>query len=355
MARSPASQYGKIVEQLESNRRQTMVALQRMGSGRLSAMLARAAKVAQHNLPPANATFTSVTKRQAMMQLSIVTRDVSKSVEAITRGVAHKAATSATQHQLTFLTKAETLFQGASGIGPRIEDAVQLDAAVAGADASVLRRISTDPGHRGDKAQQGVMDRYGLGVLQRFEEVIQEGLLGAEDWSSTRARLTDESTWLESHPRYWAERIVRTECMAAYNRTGHEMMRQAEDAIGECVRILCATFDDRTSWDSYQVHGQVRRMNEPFEDGDGRLYMVPPNRPNDREIVVLHALEWPVPEELLPRSDDEVLEAWTRAKRKGAPPPRPRMSTVKGFGEVPDAAPQEAENDGAEEAVPDTE
>lgn len=637
MARN-ASQYSKILEQLESTRRQAMVAMQRMGSARLAAMLARAAKVAERNLPPANGTFTSVTKRQAMTQLSIVTKDLQKAVDAIVRGTAHKAATAASQSQLEFLVKAESMFRGSTGIGPRVEDAVQLDTAVAGADASVLRRVSTDPNYRGEKAKQGVMDRYGASTMQRFEEVIQESMLSGEDWASARMRLTDESMWLESHPRFWAERIVRTECllgdtlvsgavvnaalrrwydgnvveivteggrkftttpnhpmltrrswvhagelnegdylvcycgekhfgtsgdehvtappttiaeifdslsavgvgerrrtaepdfhgdgrngyvdilrphrvlevgsfaplykpvtnrifspsnvvgsgfcrtcgrllsiqhqpcrcgvtwgnalfqqavhnevltnpkfigelfdaitskealayilsdpllvagvaellesvggcigtvsdnsslaqdafdgvragmqlgsnplgaqpseiefdrvvsirwlefhghvynlatphgyytingaytgntMAAYNRAGHEVMRQAEDAVGKCVRILCAHFDDRTGWDSYQVHGQVRRMEEPFEDGEGRLYMVPPNRPNDREIVILHAVEWPLPEELLPKSDEEVLAAWMRQRKKGVPPPRPKMSTVKGFGIVP--------------------
>lgn len=334
MARN-ASQYSKILEQLESTRRQAMVAMQRMGSARLAAMLARAAKVAKRNLPPSNGTFTSVTKRQAMMQLSIVTKDLQKAVDAIVRGTAHKAATAASQSQLEFLGKAESMFRGSTGIGPRVEDAVQLDTAVAGADASVLRRVSTDPNYRGEKAKQGVMDRYGASTMQRFEEVIQESMLSGEDWASARMRLTDESMWLESHPRFWAERIIRTETMAAYNRAGHEVMRQAEDAVGKCVRILCAHFDDRTGWDSYQVHGQVRRMEEPFEDGEGRLYMVPPNRPNDREIVILHAVEWPLPEELLPKSDEEVLAAWMRQRKKGVPPPRPKMSTVKGFGIVP--------------------
>jgi hypothetical protein len=35
----------------------------------------------------------------------------------------------------------------------------------------------------------------------------------------------------------------------------------------------------------------VRRLTEPFEDNHGRIYMMPPNRPNDREVVVIVPVE----------------------------------------------------------------
>ena len=53
---------------------------------------------------------------------------------------------------------------------------------------------------------------------------------------------------------------------------------------------LVAVFDDRTGEDSKFVHSKVRRLMEPFHDRV-RDYQHPPNRPNDREVVVLVPLD----------------------------------------------------------------
>jgi len=175
-------------------------------------------------------------------------------------------------------------------------------------------------------------------VVSRFEATMQSALLTNQPWAETRQALIGDSEWLQQAPLSWAERICRVEAMAALNRAGHECMRQAEEELGPMLRILCAIFDDRTAADSYAVHGQVRRMDEPFDTWTG-LCMVPPARPNDRECVVPHMQDWPLPPELIPRSDDEVAQRWaeqTRSKKHpgGRPgmPPRPLMSTVPGFG-----------------------
>lgn len=115
--------------------------------------------------------------------------------------------------------------------------------------------------------------------------------------------------------------------MGAYNRAGWEANREADDQLGDMVKILSATFDDRTGSDSFAVHGQIRRPDEAFESWFG-LYQHPPNRPNDREIVVPHRISWPIPEYLKWRADDEIKARWTREKRKGPPPERPKMTTI---------------------------
>ncbi len=114
---------------------------------------------------------------------------------------------------------------------------------------------------------------------------------------------------------------------AAYNRSGWEGAREAHDQLGDVCKILSATFDDRTGWDSYQVHGQIRRIDEPFVSAFGR-YMHPPNRPNDREVVVPHRLSWSIPKYLVWKTDADVLERWRYEGRKGPPPPRPQPMTT---------------------------
>lgn len=79
--------------------------------------------------------------------------------------------------------------------------------------------------------------------------------------------------------------------------------------------------------DSIAVHGQVRRVSEAFQSWFGP-YMHPPNRPNDREVVVPHNVAWALPDALKPRSDAEVAARWALEGRTGSPPPRPLMSTI---------------------------
>ena len=108
-------------------------------------------------------------------------------------------------------------------------------------------------------------------------------------------------------------------------------------ASNRSYKILSETFDDRTEWDSYNDHGEVRLPEEEFEfvssSGESWGFQHPPNRPNDRSTVLPHRTRWPLPDELRPRTQDEVEEAWVREGHKSEMPERPEMSTVPGFGE----------------------
>lgn len=133
---------------------------------------------------------------------------------------------------------------------------------------------------------------------------------------------------LETSDGYFAINGAYTgNTMGAYNRAGWETIRAADDELGDMCKILSAVFDDRTGWDSYQAHGQIRLPDEAFAWAGG-LYQAPPNRPNDREVVVPHRISWPIPDDLAWRGDGEVAAAWKRDRRKGSPPGRPLMTTI---------------------------
>lgn len=87
--------------------------------------------------------------------------------------------------------------------------------------------------------------------------------------------------------RGWAERIVRTEGMYAYNAGSVEEMGEQKAArFPDLKKRAIATFDRRTAQDSYPMHAQTRELHEDFEDGKGRRGQHPPLRPNDREVVI---------------------------------------------------------------------
>jgi hypothetical protein len=84
--------------------------------------------------------------------------------------------------------------------------------------------------------------------------------------------------------RWKADRIFRTELFNGYNSAHLESLTAARDVYEiPLKKSAITTFDSRTGTDSYPMHGQVRELEENFVDGDGRRFLHPPGRPNDRE------------------------------------------------------------------------
>lgn len=213
--------------------------------------------------------------------------------------------------------------------GLPIDEAMVFDRAKSGANASLLRRLSDDP-----ETGPGILSRYSMNTIGDFEDILQMGLLTGASNGDVVDDLMDASPFLQGNPAFWAERIARTESMNAYNHASWESVRSVEDQTDEdMLKIIIEIDDDRTAWDSYAVHGQVRRTDEPFEwisyKGVAEYYMYPPNRPNDRATVVAWNPAWgPIPEEMRPYDDEMYISAWYEVYKKRSPPRRPQMTTL---------------------------
>lgn len=267
--------------------------------------------------------FTLAQLRATLRQVEEVLRPLQKGLRGMIASEARVAAEASASGALDYLQSAEKRFRGVNQ-PLALREAGLLDSAVAGSESSVLRRIASNPD---DPRQAGVLQRYSAGVLDDFEETLRLRFVARKPWDEVRDELVEKSPFLQGKPAFWAERIVRTEVMAANNRANFEVLRQAADELGDMVKILSCVMDNRTGADSIAVHGQIRRPEEAFESWFG-LFQHPPDRPNDRAIVVPHRLSWPIPAELAPRPDAEVDARWRLEKRKGSPPARPNMSTV---------------------------
>lgn len=270
-------------------------------------------------------TFTEAQVRVALAQVREVTRFVQGGMRSVVVDQGDLSAKLAATNTVKYMKAADQRFRGVGTQPIALDEAMMLDRAARGAHSSILHRLLSDPEN---PARRGILERYGDGVVQRFEETLQVRFVARTPWEQVKQQLVAESPFLQEVPGHWAERIVRTEVMAAHGASSWEAMREADQQLdGTVCKILCATFDTRTGSDSYAVHGQIRRVDEAFESWFG-LYMHPPNRPNDREVVVPHRTTWPIPASLEPRSDADVLARWRQEKRKGSPPTRPKMSTV---------------------------
>ncbi len=126
--------------------------------------------------------------------------------------------------------------------------------------------------------------RYGDQAILRMRDAMSLSLLNDETMIQAAARIAD-SVGIEE---WRAERIVRTEQSTSFHRQWIDEAREdLDDDVDDFRKELVATFDPRTGDDSKFVHGQRQKLEDPFTDNAGRVYQHPPNRPNDRETVIL--------------------------------------------------------------------
>lgn len=327
-----------LLDVVRKNRLEAVDLSTRIGQRRLARLLEKAdadltrrlAAATRAGGGPGKGSFTHEQLNATLRQVRDVAKGLSRGLGRLVVEQGREAADRSTEHLVEYLGRAEKAFRGVGARPLALKEAAILERAYSGTESTILRRLMStgeEPGEAPHPAKLGILERYGAEVVGRFEESMQLGLVARKSWQEVRADLVADSPFLQGAPKHWAERIVRTESMHAYNRAAWEGMQEANEQLGDMVKILAATFDDRTSWDSYQVHGQIRRNSEPFGWYKG-LYMHPPNRPNDRETVVPHRVSWPIPPQLSWRTDEQVRARWAAEGRKGSPPPRPRMTTI---------------------------
>jgi hypothetical protein len=300
------------------------------GGPRVQKLLQDAAKDLEKRVRAAERTlgkdaYTAVKQRTLLNQIKHSTAQLTKDLKAHVLDQGGKAAELSTTNLLKQIKAADAQFRGVGDSPVQLDEASMMDAAAQGTESSLLSRLSGDP-----DVGPGILSRYGAQTVATFERQIQLGLLTGKGIDEITEDLIDSSPFLQGQPRFWAERIARTETMGAYNRAGWEGMRQADEELGDAVKIICATFDHRTGPDSYNQHGMIRRMDEAFEyiadNGKRTYYQCPPNRPNDREVVIMHRISWALPPELRALKIDKVVAAYAKEKKKF--PGRPKMTTV---------------------------
>lgn len=156
------------------------------------------------------------------------------------------------------------------------------------------------------------MARFGAQLVGRMEEEIGASIAAGDPQTRTIDRIM-EVGGLQWHR---AERIVRTELAFSAGRSARMAAdEQAEELDGdmwsrwtEHVTDEGTPLDDRVGVDSEAMHGQVAPPGEPFTQpptnrrGElvsdslvGREWTSPPNRPNDRAVLVPWRASWGVP------------------------------------------------------------
>lgn len=130
--------------------------------------------------------------------------------------------------------------------------------------------------------------RYGAATVHKIENAVARTVLTGTKWSDVRDEVWDHVRSVVQGQQWMVDRILRTETSAMVNGIRlAALLEEDNDPRDPLYKRLVATFDSRTGKDSIMLHGQIRPLREPFYDAfHGKHYQAPPNRPNDREVLI---------------------------------------------------------------------
>lgn len=301
----------KVHRALAINRKSAFAYAEKKGVKATQKLLREAAadlreRIAQADIGPGRSSFTAAQMRATLAQITDTIKALTQKFAPVLIDAAKIAAEVNAQHTIDYLTVADKAFRGIGSTPLSLDSAAIMDRAVKGSQSSLLRLLASNPY---DPIGVGILQRYGMETIGEFEDILRRSVLSRATIGEVRDMLIAESPFLQGKPEWWAERIARTELMRASNVANLTSIAEANEQLGDMVKILAATFDQRTCADSYAVHGQVRKVESLFDTWQGP-HAYPPARPNDREIVVPHRLRWEIPPYLRARPAGEVAFRW---------------------------------------------
>jgi hypothetical protein len=136
---------------------------------------------------------------------------------------------------------------------------------------------------------------YGNDLQTQISNGLFSAALGETSYDEVVGRISN----FFSAEEWKLHRIVRTELHHVFNVGKMNAMTEIrdDDWIPSLKKGLMHPMDGRTGDDSrYAAQlNLVAEVDEPFEytwDGKPRVYMVPPDRPNDRSIMIPYTPEW---------------------------------------------------------------
>lgn len=282
-----------VHELLDIQRRQLHAISERGVVERLKRPFSRArdeleAKLAQLAARGESQTFTAYTAQQMLYQVRDALRAFDRDFRQILAAEGTRVSELSSAHLLRGLRMLEKRYRGTypvlqserAGVFSRVFEEVE---------AALLERY-----------QQSVTT-YGPNTIRAIEKELTQSALQNETIYQATQRIAGTNGLFQGQ-RWRAERIARTEMAYSYGVTKQQAMRAVRDTdYPNLQKKLIATFDTRTGDDSKELHGQTVGVDEPFvwhrKNSKGVVvetirYMYPPNRPNDREIVVPWRPEW---------------------------------------------------------------
>jgi hypothetical protein len=135
--------------------------------------------------------------------------------------------------------------------------------------------------------------RYGAESVEGIESAMAKSVLLGTPWTEARESVMGLVREQVGGRQWMVDRIVRTECATVYASTTMAALLEEDEPDDPMLKKLVALWDKVTGLDSKLLHGQTRRVQDLFTDVvRGKEFDAPPNRPNDREIVIGWRSSW---------------------------------------------------------------
>lgn len=249
--------------------------------------------------------------RAMLAQVDAVSARLGRRLKDHLRDVGKTAVEMGAKHGTDEFRVLEEHFSGTTPV-LNVEKPAVFRGLVKDVDSSLLRRHSLQAGTWTSGAVLNMEKRLSVSAMtgKHLEHVVDDLVseLDTERWK--------------------AERIVRTEMSYAHGAAKQRSLQEtAADFDRPLMKRLIETFDDRTGDDSFLLHGQTVPVDKPFtwkkkKAGGWVLveFMHPPNRPNDRAVVIPWNPEWDA-------DADDSEKPLTMGELSGAPPTRWRSRT----------------------------
>lgn len=223
-------------------------------------------------------TFTAQHLRGTLAQVEGAITAITEHLQGAMVKGAYVSALKGVQHLTKELNVFDEKFTGA--VTP-----INLNAALIAQDTSqlLITRYNTN------------LARYGSNLYAEISNGLFSATLGETNQDEVIGRISQFFNGKE----WELHRIVRTELHGIYNRGKLAGMKKLvdEDVIPDMKRTLIHPMDARTGDDSKyaaRLH-LVAEMDKPFVytwKGDRREFFTPPDRPNDRSVMVPYRESW---------------------------------------------------------------
>lgn len=253
-------------------------------------------------VPDGEQRFTAQQMRRALASLEVALERV-KALEPDMMAALAGNAAAAGQLSVQNLTQQVARFGAAFGESVYPTD-LELAAVLARGDRLLMRHYRTSAARYAGQVGEDIRHQLAVGVAKNetFSQLKARlvRLGGPTGWVATRGVLGDPGAVAEHiaeglfrRHRYWAERLVRTELITAYNiqhQQGMELLNESRDPArtAEYVQRWDSSLDKRACPICRDLDRRVAKVGGEFKGG----YKAPPAHPNCRCVVVAWHVSW---------------------------------------------------------------
>ncbi len=252
---------------------------------------------------PLSKSVEATTLRAMIAQVDAVLGKLGASVRKHLESVSHTAVEMGARHGVDEFRVLSKVFTGTTPV-IGVDVGATFRGLVKGIDRSLLRRYRLQS------------QTWALRAIDQMERQLSVATMTGKPLET----VIDDVMGLKGFEgeRWQAERIVRTESHYAHQAAKHRAVELTAKELDEPLwKRLIETFDDRTGDDSFLLHGQTVPANKPFRwkhKKQGRWivtdFMHPPNRPNDRAVMIPWDPSWKAE-----RGEKPLTRAQLRAAR----------------------------------------